>query len=338
MDKTLAAPASVPLSPRPRTTAALLLPAAAALLLPAAAHAHCFVGSRFLPATLAIDDPCVADELSLPTVSRFKTGDMPAATELDISGDISKRLTENLGVSIGSTWTRLRIPDSPRVSGFQNLDTALQYQFVRDAQHELAASAGVSVEWGGTGANALGSDSFSTITPSVSFGKGFGDLPDSVGWAQPIALTGQIGYAVPTRAASNDIDPDTGLATRTPNPHFLLYGATLQYSMPYLKSTVVDLGLPSFFNHLIPIVEAQYAKPIANAAGTGVRTTGTINPGVIWVGNYFQVGVEAILPVNRDSGSGVGFIAQLHLYIDDLFPRTAGQPLFGPKTSVTKPF
>src|SRR4029077_200341 len=36
------------------------------------ALAHCFVGGRFMPATLIVDDPCVADELSLPTVSRFK--------------------------------------------------------------------------------------------------------------------------------------------------------------------------------------------------------------------------------------------------------------------------
>ena len=28
-------------------------------------------------------------------------------------------------------------------------------------------------------------------------------------------------------------------------------------------------------------------------------TTGTINPGVIWVGDKFQVGVEAMIPVNR---------------------------------------
>ena len=32
------------------------------------AFAHCFVGARFFPATLATDDPCVADEMSLPTV------------------------------------------------------------------------------------------------------------------------------------------------------------------------------------------------------------------------------------------------------------------------------
>ena len=57
------------------------------------ASAHCFVGGRFFPATLAIDDPCVADELSLPTVYRFKTGDEPAARQVDVSTEFSKRIT-----------------------------------------------------------------------------------------------------------------------------------------------------------------------------------------------------------------------------------------------------
>ena len=43
------------------------------------AFAHCFVGARFLPATLATDDPCVADEMSLPTISWSRTADMPPA-------------------------------------------------------------------------------------------------------------------------------------------------------------------------------------------------------------------------------------------------------------------
>ena len=47
----------------------------------AEAFAHCFVGPRFFPATLATDDPCVADEMSLPTVAWSKTGDVPATTE-----------------------------------------------------------------------------------------------------------------------------------------------------------------------------------------------------------------------------------------------------------------
>jgi hypothetical protein len=70
------------------------------------ASAHCFVGARFFPATLATDDPCVADEMSLPTVAWFKTGDNPPAGEVDISVDISKRITENFGVSIGATADR----------------------------------------------------------------------------------------------------------------------------------------------------------------------------------------------------------------------------------------
>jgi len=58
-------------------------------------------------------------------------------------------------------------------------------------------------------------------------------------------------------------------------------------------------------------------------------TTGTINPGLIWIGRSYQFGVEAIVPVNRASGSSVGVIAQLHIYLDDLFPGSIGKPLFG---------
>jgi hypothetical protein len=37
-----------------------------AILPTSEAFAHCFVGARFLPATLITDDPCIADEMSLP--------------------------------------------------------------------------------------------------------------------------------------------------------------------------------------------------------------------------------------------------------------------------------
>ena len=35
------------------------------------------------------------------------------------------------------------------------------------------------------------------------------------------------------------------------------------------------------------------------------------------------------MPVNRASGTGVGVLGQLHLYLDDMFPTTIGQPLLG---------
>jgi len=284
--------------------------------------AHCFVGARFLPATLAIDDPCVADEMSLPTVTWSKTPDMPPATEWDVSGEISKRITENFGVSIGETWTQIRQPDGTVTAGFQDLETTFQYQLLKDPSHELALLAGVIVDWGNTGATNSGlGTSYSLVTPTFYFGKGLGDLPDTLSWVRPFAVTGQVGYQIPT--SSFDFTQSVFI------PQQLVYGASLQYSLPYLKSEVIDLQLPDFFNHLIPIVEANLTTPVANNFGNPYTTTGFVNPGVIWVGSYFQVGLEAVIPINRESGSGVGVLGQLHLYLDDMFPTTVGQPLFG---------
>jgi len=289
------------------------------------ALAHCFVGSRFFPATLIVDDPCVADELSLPTVSRFTNGDR--ADELDISGEYSKRITNTFGISIGSNWIHLRPQDGPAVSGFQNLDTSFKFQFLTDPSREFVMSASLDVEWGHTGSAAVGADPFTTLTPTLFIGKGFGELPDSVQYLKPLAITAQVGYSVPTQSATTTVDPDSGNLTTTPNPQFWVYGGSLQYSMPYLKSNVIDLQLPEFINHLIPIVEWRLQTQATNFNGAE-RTTGTLNPGVIWVGNYFQVGAEAIIPVNSASGHGVGAIAQLHIYLDDIFPTTIGKPLF----------
>jgi hypothetical protein len=286
------------------------------------ASAHCFVGARFFPATLVIDDPCVADELSLPTVDWFRTGDVPPANEWDVSAEISKRITEDFGVSIGDTWSQISQPGGFKLAGFGDLETTFQYQLMKNDDHELAMLLGLIVDWGGTGAVNSGiGTSYSLLTPTYYFGKGFGDLPDSAGWLRAFAVTGQVGYQIPTE--SYDITQSTFI------PQSLTYGASLQYSMPYLKSEIEDLQLPDFINHLIPIVEAQFVTPVANNFGNSSATTGTVNPGVIWVGSYFQVGVEALVPVNRESGSGVGFIAQLHLYLDDIFPNTVGQPLIG---------
>jgi hypothetical protein len=296
------------------------------------ALAHCFVGGRFMPATLNIDDPCVADELSLPTVSAFKNGDDPSARQLDVSGEYSKRITDTFGVSIGSAWTHLHLPGGPNASGFQNLETTFKWQFMTLPQQELVMSVGLSVEWGGTGAQQVGAERFNTYTPTFFFGKGFGDLPSGAGWLRAFALTGQVGYAIPATKSATvvGVDPDTGDQTFDTefHPRVLRWGGSLQYSMPYLKSSVVDLGLPDFVNHLIPIVEASFQTPVSNTLTSGTTTTGTVNPGVIWVGNYFQVAVEAIIPVNRMSGTAVGGMAQLHIYLDDIFPNSIGKPIF----------
>jgi hypothetical protein len=305
---------------------------AAAALVAQPARSHEIVGNRMFPATLAIDDPGVADELSLPTIAVSKTGDVPPVKQLDISGEYSKLITEDFAVSFSPTWTHLYAPGGPNMvdaSGFQNIETTFKYRLFKNAEHEFVASVGLNIEWGASGAQDVGADRFTTYTPMVYFGKGFGDLPSSLNWARPFALTGQLGYAIPGSNSTVTVDPDNGDVDTEFNPRVLVWGASLQYSLPYLKSAVADLGLPDFVNHMIPLVEASLQTPVSNTLSSGTVTTGTINPGVIWVGDKFQVGVEAMIPVNRQSGSNVGAIGQIHFFLDDIFPNSIGRPIFG---------
>jgi hypothetical protein len=195
------------------------LPGLAIALVPlGGSFAHEIVGNRFFPATLGIDDPGVNDELAFPTVSSFKTGDDPSFRQRDFSGEFSKRITEAFAVSFGSTYSHLGPPGGPTgmgANGFQNLDTTFKYRVFKDPEHEFVMSVGLSVEWGGTGARSVGADPFNTYTPTVYFGKGLGDLPDTLSLIRPVAVTGQVGYAIPGRRSTTTfgIDPDTGDTT-----------------------------------------------------------------------------------------------------------------------------
>ncbi|MGY4233204.1 hypothetical protein ACVIIW_002151 [Bradyrhizobium sp. USDA 4449] len=321
------------------------LPGLAIALVPlSGSTAHEIVGNRFFPATLTIDDPGVNDELALPTVDSFHTGDVPPVRQRDVSSEFAKRITEDFAISFGTTYTFLGPidPTVPGANGFQNLDTTFKYRVFKNAEHEFVLSAGLSVEWGGTGSSTVGAEPFNHYVPNIYFGKGLGDLPDTLSWIRPVAITGQVGYSIPARnfTTTFGIDPDTGFQTADTefHPRVLNWGGSIQYSMPYLKSAVVDLGLPDFLNHLIPLVEANLQTPVANTLTSGRLTTGTINPGVIWAGTYFQFGIEALIPINRQSGSNVGVIAQLHYYLDDIDPHGIGKPLFGSAVQPASPF
>lgn len=296
-----------------------LLALACASLAATPAFAHAVAGNRLFPVTLATDDPGVADELSLPTVSTFKTGDRPSTRETDYSFEYAKTITDSFGISFDGAWTNLDTSGSPSTSGFRNFGVTLKYNILTNAPHEAILSAGLETEIGGTGASRI-AESYTNFTPTLYFGKGMGDLPESLALLKPLAVTGVVGYTIPS--SSNNID-DTG----SPNyhPRALEYGGAIEYSLSYLKANVRDCGLPDFVNRLTPLVEFAIERPTANS---GEATTGTIDPGVIWSGDSFQIGAEAMLPINRSSGTGVGAIVQIHFFLDDIMPATLGKPIF----------
>ncbi len=293
-----------------------LAAATAAALLPSAdASAHGFAGDRFFPATILTDDPFVADEGSLPTVTLNPT-QSDGSREFDLGTDLSKRITPSWDFTIHTQWQHLKPPGSPAATGFGGLDTGTQYQLFINAPHEAMALAALNVNWGNTGrVQALGAPDFTTLSPTFDFGKGFGDLPELMPWLRPFALTGNLSFDFPTKTES----------AGSPNPNSFNYGFAIEYSLEYLEHHVKDIGLRAPFDRLIPLVEFALSSPVNR--GQSGTTTGTVQPGIIWAGQYFQVGAEMIIPTNSLSGHGIGGVVQLHFYLDDLFPNSIGKPI-----------
>ncbi len=301
--------------------------AAAALLLAASPLcAHTIVGNRVFPATLTIDDPGVNDELALPSFSYLQSAN-PDGTLGPISygsvGNMPRRshpISAFPSARMGYTWQR-----NPQAEGWSNIETEAKFAFYQDPGHEFIMSAAVSAEIGNTGSPqsaSLPSDPFSTITPKFFIGKGFGDA--SADWVRPFAVTGEVDYSIPTVTINSD---------GSYNPTTLTYGATLQYSLLYENSFVHQL--PEAFNRLIPAFEGIFSTPVANQGPvipgefSPYETTGVVGPSLYYIGQYFEIGVMAQVPINRASGDHVGALAVLDIFLDDVAPTSLGKPLFG---------
>ena len=99
-------------------------------------------------------------------------------------------------------------------------------------------------------------------------------------------------------------------------------GFSIQYSTYYLTSRFTG-GPPKEepLNQFIPLVEFSFDSP------RGQNTSATMNPGFAYVAVTWQIAAEAIVPLNREGGSGTGFRAQLLFFLDDLLPSLFGKPL-----------
>jgi hypothetical protein len=303
-----------------KMTSAAILGAALAVHYGAeTAVAHGFAGQRFFPATIQTDDPFVADEGSLPTLTLNPTAP-DGSRESDVGFDLSKRITRSTDLTISDQWKYFHIPGAKATYGWDALETGQQYQLFINPDHEAMALINLGETWGHTGrVNGAGAPDFTTLSPGIDFGKGFGDLPEWMTYARPLAVTANLSFDFPTKTES----------AGTPNPNNFNAGVALEYSLEYLEHHVKDIGLGAPFDRVIPLVEWTSTTNLNRVPGGSV-TTGIIAPGLIWAGQYYQVGAELLVPYgNSAQGHGIGGVVQLHFYLDDLFPDSIGRPIFG---------
>ncbi len=108
------------------------------------------------------------------------------------------------------------------------------------------------------------------------FGKGLGDLP--IGFARPLAVTGELSYTIADRKLKPLQQARHGRRTvrhrhraqfNNGNNNAWAGGFSVQYSLPYLQSQVKNVGLPSILGDLIPVVEVTWSSPAGSPSSAG---------------------------------------------------------------------
>jgi hypothetical protein len=261
-----------------------------------------------------VPEPFVEDELS---VAAFAAGrgrnvrDREPVVTRSAEIEVKKRITTELEVSITGALADVDRGRDPSVTGFDNLELGLKYQFLTDPSREAVGSVALTWDVGGTGRAAAGATSFDVLHPALLFGKGFGELTERVRSLAPLAVTAFVGAAIPTRIRE---------------PNVLEWGAVVEYSLPYLRSIAPIAWLPAALRQTVPIAELDFQTGLDR--GSGGKTTGTANIGAIWIGRGFQIGLEAVVPVNDRTGTTAGARAFLRIELERVIGAW-GRPLFG---------
>jgi hypothetical protein len=307
-----------------------------------------YVGDRYFPSTLATTVPTAADFYNPPYFVKLPdTATTPSTREFDIPTTYSRLVTKDWAVFFTETFRVIEDATRGTRSGFDNLVIGTQYQLYTNPEHQFVVTVGGTAAIGGTGAPGIAS-TFSTLTPTVYIGKGFGDLPDSAAWLRPLTISATAAVAVPTDGStltstslgSVNLPLETGafnsLTTlptgsttlaATVNPKILQLGFALEYSLVTNEYTGPNRTGTRYPQGWVPLVEFTTSTPL-NGPLAG-RTTGTVNPGVIWVSRYLQVAAEAIIPMDAHSGRDIGARLQAHLYLPAIFPDFYAKPVFG---------
>lgn len=291
-----------PTHPQPLICAAISILAVA--LVPMMAHAHAIAGMRLFPSTLTFDDPGIGAELPLT----FSHLNVDGTEQNVLSASFTKPITPGFSLVASTDYQSLVAGGASALRGWDNFALGGAWQAYNVADTESIGAFSLTDSIAHTGSRALGSG-YSTWSPEFDFGQGLGNV--SANWLKPAAISGSIGMDIPSDARV---------------PRTLNWALSLQYSIPYLQNFVKYVGIKAPFNNLVPIIEF----PMQTCLDHGCRgqTTGYVAPGVIWIGHYFQWGVELQIPVNHRTGNSVGILIGFDFYLDDLAPHTIGAPLF----------
>lgn len=196
------------------------------------AMAHGIAGSRYFPPTIAVEDPYAANEVHAVIGRSANIGAGNANTDPGDIGlvGIGIEPLDGFGIAINGVYRSPNGNITPQSSGFDNLYYVAKQELHISDPHEFAVSLGVMGQAGRAGSK--NGDTYTTYAPTIFYAKGFGDLPDALSLLKPLAITGILGYQIPTDQSQ---------------PKVFNWGFTIQYSLLYLNNFVKPTGWNDFF-------------------------------------------------------------------------------------------
>jgi len=291
-------------------------------------EAHAIAGNRYFPGTITFDDPAVADELIIPAWARYSQPNYDDnVVDNSAAWAFARLLTPTTAIGIDGGYTH-RNWGPEQTTGKTQVHVSVKTEVVRDEPDEFLAAASLAWGIGGSGSEKVGGNTPNTVAAGVYIGKGFGNLSDDWAAFRPFGITGAavIETPVSNESVSNlTINPSTNslYPTTTQKGTVLHWGFALEYSTLYLTDWFN--GQPPSEEPLhqwVPLVEFAFDS------SQGHKTTGTINPGISYVAQTWQIAIEAVRPLNDQYNHGIGVRAQLLLFLDDLLPSLFSNPVF----------
>jgi hypothetical protein len=273
------------------------------------ADAHGVVGQRRFIEPFVTEDVNPKNEF---VIARPEWLDSSEGHGLSEGFSLEKKLADRLSLTLDSAWLHIspKASDEPSESGFDNLGITLKYAFFMNPDRESIASFAVE-STAPTGSEDIGAEKYWAFKPFFLYGRGLGDLPDSLRYLRPFALQGDFGPEV-----------STGPGTATTFAH----NVCLEYSIPYLQAVVRDFGIRWPLNDMIAVTEFNFEHGV-HGEESGINLI-SMTPGIVYMDGYVEIGVAARVPLSGDARDEFdwGLIGIVDLFIDDILPWTRWQP------------
>jgi hypothetical protein len=273
------------------------------------ADAHGVVGQRTFIEPFITEDVNPKNEF---VIARPEWHDSRDGHDLSEAFGLEKKLSDRLSLTLDSAWVRVSpgASDAPSETGFDNLGIMLKYAFFVNPDHESIASFAVE-STAPTGSADVGAEKNWAFKPFFLYGRGFGDLPDSLRYLRPFAVQGDFGPEV-----------SAGPGTATTFAHDIC----LQYSISYLQAAVRDFGIGWPLNDLIAVTEFNFEHGVhGEEAGSDAIS---MTPGIMYMDRHVEIGFGGRVPLSGGARDDFdwGLIGIVDLFIDDLFPWSRWQP------------